>query len=82
MMIMPSQMGLSLGMIIYLRLHLLQELKTKEITKKIENKYKGNTYSSIFLVHHCWIERPPQSPPGGGPHGGLQESVFRSFPKK
>ena len=46
-MIMPSQMGLSLGMIIYLRLHLLQELKTKEITKKIEN----NTNTKEILIH-------------------------------
>ena len=68
---MPSQMGLSLLETINGNDHISQtasflRVKNKRNNKesrKQQHKYKGNTYSSSFPVHHCWMKVTGKAPP-------------------
>ena len=70
-MIMPSQMGLTLLETITGIDHISQtasflRVKNKRNNKesrKQQHKYKGNTYSSIFPVHYCWMKVNGKAPP-------------------
>ena len=89
---MPSQMGLSLLETINGIDHISQtasflRVKNKgnnKESRKQQHKYKGNTYSSIFPVHYCWMKvngKAPTESARGGPMVDSESLVFRSFPK-